>query len=537
MRLRQKLTGVVTAIACMGLLSVGVTADFSQFQDGIHIGGIDVSGMTYEQAMSVLNEKVQNLQNAKIVVNIGEDQVETTAADLGLQWKNRGIVKEALQLGNSGNIVSRFKQKKDLLANKKDYEMEMNANESIIKGFIAEECMQYESDPVESSISADGSGGIDLTVGEDGLKINVEESVNILTDYLEHNVDEEGGTVSLSVAVDAVASKEDIESIKDVLGTFTTYYGSTYGRDVNVERGAELLNGHLIKPGESFSVCDHLVPFNAENGYELGGAYENGRVVQEYGGGICQVSTTLYNALLFAEIEINERHNHTMSVSYVPTSMDAAIAEGTFDLVFTNNYDTPIFLSGYAYGGELTFTIWGKDNRPSDRYVYYESETTSQLEPPTNTVLFPAEDQPAGYFSQVQFAQAGSTAVLYKYVTYQGETTVDVVNESTYEPTPNAFEVGTMGANDTLLNAIYNDDVATAQLAATGVITVGAQGGAATPLQPILDPIRNIYVDPMTGQPIDGQVYGGQTYGATQDVYYGDTGMEDTFYYDNSTVY
>ena len=92
-------------------------------------------------------------------------------------------------------------------------------------------------------------------------------------------------------------------------------------------------------------------PFTAENGYELAPSYESGKVVDSYGGGICQVSTTLYNALLKSELEILERHNHTMIVTYVDPSKDAAIAEGLMDLQFANNTDYPIYIEGYGYGG------------------------------------------------------------------------------------------------------------------------------------------------------------------------------------------
>ena len=161
-----------------------------------------------------------------------------------------------------------------------------------------------------------------------------------------------------------------------------------------------------------------------------------------------------------------------MSVHYVPPSMDAAIAEGSMDLVFTNNLDTPIFISGYAYGGVLTFTVWGKEYRPEDRYVSYEGVETSTIPAPTTTLLYADNEQNVGYFNQVQTASPGSTAVCYKYVTYNGETTQEQINSSTYEAASNIYEVGTIGASDALLTAIANGDLAAAQLAATGTVTI-----------------------------------------------------------------
>ena len=122
-------------------------------------------------------------------------------------------------------------------------------------------------------------------------------------------------------------TSKDMAQIKDVLGTYTTEYGgSPYGRKVNVANGASKINGSMVYPGETLSVYNTVSPFTKENGYALAGSYENGQTVQTYGGGICQVSTTLYNAVIRAELKIVERFPHSMTVHYVPRSADAAIA-------------------------------------------------------------------------------------------------------------------------------------------------------------------------------------------------------------------
>ena len=138
-----------------------------------------------------------------------------------------------------------------------------------------------------------------------------------------------------------------------------------------------MISGSLIFPGESFSVTAAVAPFTAENGYEPAPSYEENRVVDSYGGGICQVSTTLYNAVLKAELEVTARSNHTMVVNYVDLSKDAAIAEGVMDLAFVNTTDAPIYIVGYAYGGTLSFTIYGHETRPANRSIEFVSETTS----------------------------------------------------------------------------------------------------------------------------------------------------------------
>ena len=97
-----------------------------------------------------------------------------------------------------------------------------------------------------------------------------------------------------------------------------------------MENGCRLINGTTLYPGEEFSTLDKISPFTEANGYYPAGSYLNGMVVDSLGGGICQVSTTLYNAVLLSELEVTQRSNHSMIISYVKPSMDAAIAEGIY---------------------------------------------------------------------------------------------------------------------------------------------------------------------------------------------------------------
>ena len=146
------------------------------------------------------------------------------------------------------------------------------------------------------------------------------------------------------------------------------------------------INGTVLYPGEEFSVGQTIGPLTAAGGYELAGAYENGQTVQSYGGGVCQVSTTLYNAVLKAELEVTQRSNHSMIVTYVKPSMDAAIAGDYKDLKFVNNLDAPIYIEGYTVGKDIYFNIYGQETRPSNRKVTYESEVVSEEDPGTQFV-------------------------------------------------------------------------------------------------------------------------------------------------------
>ena len=237
-------------------------------------------------------------------------------------------------------------------------------------------------------------------------------------------------------------SREELSRVKDVLGSFhTDYSSSAAGRAKNVQNGAEKINGSVIYPGEQFSVYEAVSPFDAENGYELAGSYENGTTVQTYGGGICQVSTTLYNAVILSELQVDERYNHSMIVTYVQPSMDAAIAGTAKDLKFTNSTDAPIYIEGYTSGGQIYFTIYGEESRPSNRKVTFESETISKTEP--GVTLQADGGHGIGYFATLTSSHTGYTARLWKVVTVDGvEESRTEFNSSRYNPSNRVLAVG-----------------------------------------------------------------------------------------------
>jgi vancomycin resistance protein YoaR len=234
--------------------------------------------------------------------------------------------------------------------------------------------------------------------------------------------------------------------VTDLLGSFTTSFStSNANRCKNVNSAAEHINGTVLYPGESFSTLKSITPFTEENGYAMAGSYLNGAVVESMGGGICQVSTTLYNAVLRAELEVSERFPHSMTVHYVDLSADAAIAEsGGKDFVFVNSTDYPIYIEGYTTSDKkITFNIYGKETRDSNRSISFESVTISET--PASTVL----TENAGLALGTKSVSSGSTgyvAELYKVVKVNGvETERTKVNKSTYKGSNRVVTYGTAG--------------------------------------------------------------------------------------------
>ena len=452
-------TNIAIFIICLFFSMISARQAFADAEtspvilEGVFIDGVDVSGMTREEAVQAVADHMEDIKGYHIQMHIGDHIVSATAGELGLYWKNEDVVDKALAFGQAGNIVSRYKAKQDLQQETVRFVLEYGVKADTAKAMLNEKCVPLDCEPQNASMTRT-EDGFQIVKETQGVKIKVDESVEVLSEYLSELWRAGLGVVELPAEITEPEHKSsELEQVQDILGSASTdYSSSSSARAQNIVTGTGFLNGSVLYPGESFSVESALVPFSAENGYEPAPSYENGDVVDSYGGGICQVSTTLYMALLRAEIEITERYNHSMIVKYVKPSMDAAIAEGSKDLQFVNNLDAPVYIEGYTDGGEVGFVIYGKEYRPENRKVTYESETLETVEP---TVELTASQDPLGTIRQTSSSHTGYTACLWKTVTVDGvEESREQVNSSTYNMTPTRYTVGVSTSDGTAASEI-----------------------------------------------------------------------------------
>ncbi|MDD6037538.1 MAG: VanW family protein [bacterium] len=422
--------------------------------DNIYVGEVNIGGMTEAEAIDAVDRYVESLGDTKFTLAVGEEQVVATARDFGVTWSNQVVVKDAVGVGKTGNLIERYKSKKDLEHENLVYDITYTADEAKIKSFLAASTEGMNQEAISYGLIRE-NGAFTITDGQNGVAVDVDESTQIVKNYIENDWALSDASLELAVEiVEPKGTKEQLERVRDVLGTFTTdFHTSGAGRAQNVRNGASKINGTVLFPGDQFSVYEAVNPFSAENGYELAGSYENGTTVQTYGGGICQVSTTLYNAVIRAELAIDERFCHSMIVSYVKPSMDAAISGTYKDLKFTNNYDFPIYIESYTNGMTLTFNIYGEENRAADREVIFESETISTTNPEPKFVA--SSDHPIGYVNVEQSAHVGYTARLWKIIKENGvEVSREQYNSSTYNPSPRIVTVGTASEDKEAVAAI-----------------------------------------------------------------------------------
>lgn len=212
-----------------------------------------------------------------------------------------------------------------------------------------------------------------------GRVLECEKVEQDIRDYLDSIHTEDFKELYLTQKQDPEWTTEDIEKVNTVIGEFTTTFATGGNRGHNLVLGAERVNGIFLLPEESASIGDALHDGSDGKQFLAAGSYVNGRTVDTLGGGICQIASTLYNAVLRAGIIPTERYNHSMAVAYVPLGLDATIAEGSLDLVIKNTLKYPIFIKGYTKGSKIGFQIYSYKGA-KEGYTYEpRSEKLSSL--------------------------------------------------------------------------------------------------------------------------------------------------------------
>lgn len=466
------------AVICLLLFVSGIRVQAAEavILDGVSIEGVDVSGMTKEEAVSTLEDHENVWKNKTITVKVGDHDLTAPLSTFGIVYANEETVEEALKLGKTGNIIKRYKVRQNLKHEGMNYTLNRQADRELVRVYVEGTCAKYDQPAKNASLKKE-NGSFTFVAGEKGLVLNAESAIQMLVDYLENSWSEDAQPLELPVQTsEPEGSAEELAYVQDLLGTFTTSYTTSHAaRSKNVTSGTEHINGTILYPGEEFSTYEVVAPFTEENGYAMAGSYLNGEVVDSMGGGICQVSTTLYNAVLRAELEVTERSPHSMTVNYVSLSEDAAIAGTYKDFKFKNSTEYPIYVEGITTSDKrVTFNIYGKETRDPNRTISFESVMVSKTEP--NTVLREDAGQGIGY-KGISSGKAGYLAELYKVVKVNGVETERIkINKSRYQGSDRVITYGTAG------DPVWSENLRAA-IAAQDEALADANIAAAVPMQ------------------------------------------------------
>lgn len=447
MKRKLCITGLSVCIMAAGLTlaapftaAAGVPSD--QFPDGVYVGDHNLGGMTKEEAGKTIADYVEGLSGQEITLSIDGEEVKTTAADLGFHWSNPEAVEEASKTYEGGNLIKQYMVLKDLEVSPVKIPLETQVDSEKVTSFVTEKCAPYMTEAKDATIVKEGDQFV-VTPEEVGRAIDVEATKAALDEALKGGMEQPVKAEAVVTVTQPSRTQEALSTIQDQLGAFTTKFNAGNGsRTKNLKTGVSKINGQVLMPGEELSAYVCLTPFTVANGYATAASYENGRVVDTVGGGACQICTTLYNTVLRSELEVTQRQNHSMIVTYVDPSADAAIAGTYKDLKFKNNYSTPIYVEGFVSGSSLTFNIYGKETRPANRTVKYVSETLNVTDPGAPTLKVDPSLAPGQRITE-QTAHKGMKSRLWKYVYVDGvETDRELLHTDTYNASKSIVRVG-----------------------------------------------------------------------------------------------
>ena len=367
-----------------------VTSNVSAF-------GHSFSGMQPEEALEFVSEKYNALLSAELRAKSADEDAEwsSTLAELGVTFDEDSVRKGIQESVLTGNLLKRYKLAKDRENEPYSFGLGAKYNEEYILETVGTVVQEWNRDPVESTVKV-VNGELNVVVGQNGHEYKYEDGVKEFIDALkDETITDEGLDLSLEyTTVEALLSPERVAGFS-ILGSCTTAYDrpSTQilaNRENNLVVSTNNMSGRMFAPDEIVSALDLYGSVTSAGGYLPAGTYVGGNVMDQVGGGICQTTSTMYNAVLMAELEVVFRKSHSSVVLYLDPSQDAMVyAAGGSDFKFKNTTSDYIIIDASVDKAkhEISVYIIGHEDRPATHTVRYESEILEYVIPPLNNVV------------------------------------------------------------------------------------------------------------------------------------------------------
>lgn len=478
---------------------------------GVSIAGVEVSGLTKEEATTKINEIYQPKREKEITIEYEDYETTINPTVIEVNYNVEEAVEEAFLIGRGENIFLNNYRILSTLMRKKEIPVTMTLNEEVARQSIEDIGVNLPGLLLESSYAVEENELI-ITKGKAGVVIDTEELLGKLKEnlndmdsneeYIEIPVEQkepapididkihdevyteakdayytknpftiypevEGIDFDLEAArklleeekeeyvIKLTITKPKItidkigsEAFPDQLGTFTTRYDvSDRDRSTNLVIACQKINGKVVLAGETFSYNKALGPRTAAAGYRNGKIYSGGEVVDGIGGGICQISSTLYNTVLMSNLEIVERRNHQFVTSYVPAGRDATVVYGMTDFKFKNTRKYPIRIVATAKNGIATVTMYGI--KEENEYTFtFSTKTVASI--PFTTKYEEDNSLPAGTEKVKQKGANGLKTETYMTKLLNGKpVSTTLLSRDTYDAMTRTVIKGT---NTTLTN-------------------------------------------------------------------------------------
>lgn len=432
----------VIIVLLVGIVVAGAVALISgdEIRSNISINGIDVSGLSKGGAETKINgEYKDKIENSFISLKFDNKEWKIKYSDLGYSYNIEEAIDKAYRVGHEGDVFNQLTETLRARFTAQNFELESNYDHKPIDQLLESIAKEVDQEVLEATIKYTGTS-FSITDEKIGKKVDQAKAEALIVEQLNKV---EVAVLELPVdVIEPLVKKSDLVVIKDKLGEFSTKFNAADAdRSTNIRVATNSANNVLIRPGEVYSVNETLGPRLAKFGYKDAKVIINNELVPGIGGGVCQVSSTLYNAVLLSNLKIIERRNHSLTLSYVGLGRDATISGDYIDFKFMNNTNYPIYIYGEVKGSYVNFTVFGKNEHP-DRTVKIVTNTIKTI-PPTIKVI---EDPtlPVGTTIEEKKAHTGYVVKTQRIVYENGkEILKDDLGTSNYRVVNGVKRVGT----------------------------------------------------------------------------------------------
>ncbi|MBO5484471.1 MAG: VanW family protein [Lachnospiraceae bacterium] len=387
--IKKVLIGLVAATAVFGLVCGGVylkkqldiRTEAAQLEERIRtveeyqevsygnkkLADVDLSGMTEEDIAGKLQEELSDYQKRKVTLTVNGNDHTYSMKKLKEVFFYQGSDGRRFAAGKEQKLAEyivsmdkdlEMEEQYQIISGEKDaaeytVSIQSKSNKKCLEQVIGKLGDKYDIPVKNSHIKKNGG----ITGTAPGRVLKTKAMKKDLQQYLKDATKEDYEASYETQVVEPTWFPKDLRKVNTVISSFTTSFISTTSRGHNIQVGASRINGICLLPGEKASFDEIVHDGSDGQQFQEAGSYLNGETVQTKGGGICQISTTAYNALLRAGILPSKRYPHSMPVHYVPLGLDAAISEGVKDLEVTNTLDVPIVIKMFTRGNSLTTQI------------------------------------------------------------------------------------------------------------------------------------------------------------------------------------
>jgi len=423
------------------------TVSFDGFYPGIRIEGVDVGGRQLGEVLSSLQTYESTLKaNVSVTLTLGDKTWRIVADDLDYQTDYEKAVRAAYQLGREGSVRERYEAIRELNARGAEFTITRSYDEELLRIITDQIAGELSYPMVDAMIySFDvATETFTFTSSVDGRHVDAEELYQSALAAIRSG---NGGQV-VAIHQEHLPASVTKAQLQAALGKITeakTYTGgSTKNRLTNIRLALQALNGYCINPGETFSFNEVVGQRTTDRGYKKAGAFADGLATEEVGGGICQVSTTLFNAAAKADLQITERQPHSRPVGYVDKGKDAAVSWPSQDFKFTNTTEYPIYI--VTTMGETqdrcVISLYGR-LLPDGMSIVIKAQTLEEIEPEEDRYIY-TTDLPTGQKRRIEKEREGYKAIAYKiYLDADGnEIKREVLCNSRYPAAGAVYEVG-----------------------------------------------------------------------------------------------